>query len=68
MNEERKCRVCGCTDNDCSQCIEKTGQPCHWVEEDLCSACDENPFSEICTSNDDDYDPRDDETPDDFKE
>lgn len=35
----RTCRVCGCTDNDCSQCIEKTGQPCHWVEEDLCSAC-----------------------------
>jgi hypothetical protein len=34
-----KCRVCGCTDNDCRQCIEKTGQPCHWVEEDLCSAC-----------------------------
>jgi hypothetical protein len=19
--------------------IEKTGEPCHWVEEDLCSAC-----------------------------
>lgn len=37
--EERTCRVCGCTDNDCRQCIEKTGQPCHWVEADLCSAC-----------------------------
>lgn len=37
--EERKCRVCGCSDYDCSQCIEKIGQPCHWVEEDLCSAC-----------------------------
>jgi hypothetical protein len=36
---ERKCRVCGCTDDDCSQCIEKTGKPCHWVEPDLCSAC-----------------------------
>ena len=35
----RKCRVCGCTDNNCIQCIEKTTQPCHWVEEDLCSAC-----------------------------
>lgn len=35
----RKCRVCGCTDNDCSQCIAKTGSPCHWVEDDLCSAC-----------------------------
>jgi hypothetical protein len=37
--EERRCRVCGCTDDDCRQCIEKTGEPCHWVEEDLCSAC-----------------------------
>lgn len=33
------CRVCGCTDDNCRQCIEKTGSPCHWVEEDLCSAC-----------------------------
>lgn len=37
----RRCRVCGCTDDDCSQCIEKTGEPCHWVEADLCSACAE---------------------------
>jgi len=37
--EKRKCRVCGCTDDDCRQCIEKTGKPCSWVEEDLCSAC-----------------------------
>ena len=36
---ERTCRVCGCTDGDCSQCIAKTGQPCHWVADDLCSAC-----------------------------
>lgn len=36
---ERSCRVCGCTDDDCSQCIEKTGMPCSWVEDDLCSAC-----------------------------
>jgi len=35
----RKCRVCGCTYGDCSGCIEKAGIPCHWVEEDLCSAC-----------------------------
>jgi hypothetical protein len=35
----RRCRVCGCIDHDCHQCIEKTGQPCHWVEDDLCSAC-----------------------------
>lgn len=35
----RTCRACGCTDNDCSQCIRSTGQPCFWVERDLCSAC-----------------------------
>lgn len=33
------CRACGCTDDDCSQCVEKTGAPCFWVEPDLCSAC-----------------------------
>jgi hypothetical protein len=35
----RTCRKCGCTDNDCRQCIAKTGEPCYWVEADLCSAC-----------------------------
>jgi hypothetical protein len=35
----RICRVCGCTEQDCRQCIEKTGKPCNWVEDDLCSAC-----------------------------
>lgn len=35
----RSCRLCGCTEADCSQCIAKTGTPCHWVERDLCSAC-----------------------------
>lgn len=36
-----RCRVCGCTQDDCSGCIERTGKPCHWVDfdEDLCSAC-----------------------------
>lgn len=35
----RRCRRCGCTDGDCQQCVERTGSPCHWVSEDLCSAC-----------------------------
>ena len=35
----RACRVCGCTDEDCRRCIEKTGEPCWWVAADLCSAC-----------------------------
>lgn len=39
MKELWKCRVCGCTESDCQQCVEKTGAPCHWVEKNLCSAC-----------------------------
>jgi len=35
----RTCRVCGCTDADCSGCVDRTGAPCHWVAPDLCSAC-----------------------------
>ena len=37
--DEQRCRVCGCTDDDCSGCIERTGEPCSWIEADLCSAC-----------------------------
>lgn len=36
---EVACRECGCTEDDCSQCIAATGKPCHWVETDLCSRC-----------------------------
>jgi chromosome partitioning protein len=39
MQKKKKCRVCGCTEGDCRQCVEKTGIPCHWVEDNLCSAC-----------------------------
>ncbi len=35
----RHCRVCGCTDRNCLGCIERTGERCYWVDEDLCSAC-----------------------------
>lgn len=35
----RRCRKCGCTEDDCSGCIARTGRPCHWVAADLCSAC-----------------------------
>lgn len=36
------CKICGCTDNDCRQCIEATGEPCFWVDDthELCSRCD----------------------------
>jgi hypothetical protein len=35
------CRVCGCTELDCRQCIERTGAPCSWVDaaRTLCTAC-----------------------------
>jgi len=33
------CRVCGCMDHDCRGCVERTGEPCSWIEPDLCSAC-----------------------------
>lgn len=36
---ERKCLICGCTEGDCRACIERLGSACHWVREDLCSAC-----------------------------
>ena len=35
----QRCRACGCTEEDCSACAERTGEPCGWVEPDLCSAC-----------------------------
>ena len=40
ITEPRTCRICGCTDYDCSGCIDRTGEPCHWVEADRCSACE----------------------------
>jgi len=34
----RRCRVCGCSEDNA--CIDPdTGEPCYWVEPDLCSAC-----------------------------
>jgi outer membrane murein-binding lipoprotein Lpp len=41
----RACRVCGCTEDDCERCITRTGSPCHWVDYDLCSACETNPVN-----------------------
>ncbi|HEY1187693.1 MAG TPA: ParB N-terminal domain-containing protein [Gemmata sp.] len=37
--EVRRCRVCGCTDENCAKCVAKIGMPCEWWEEDLCTAC-----------------------------
>jgi len=38
-DDVQSCRICGCTDTNA--CIDKkTGEPCHWVETDLCSNCE----------------------------
>lgn len=37
--EVRACRVCKCTDTDCSGCVKRTGVRCFWIEADICSAC-----------------------------
>lgn len=36
---EGTCRVCGCTESDCRECLKASGSPCYWVEADLCSRC-----------------------------
>lgn len=35
----RECRVCGCT--DITACVHDDGSPCAWVDEDLCTVCDD---------------------------
>lgn len=44
-----RCRCCGCTDEDCRGCIERTGEPCGWADESrtLCTAC----LCDFCGSN-----------------
>lgn len=34
-----RCAVCDCTDDDCSGCVERTGEPCYWARPAVCSAC-----------------------------
>ena len=38
-----ECPLCGCTDLDCSECIEAQGHPCSWVDlgdhPTICSRC-----------------------------
>lgn len=44
-----KCLICGCTDNNCNLCVERTGEPCYWVDKNknLCSACSEEATERI---------------------
>lgn len=36
-----RCRLCGCVEENCARCIERTGLPCSWASpaKDLCTAC-----------------------------
>lgn len=36
--DERACRSCGCTEGDA--CVSEAGLTCHWIDVDLCSACE----------------------------
>lgn len=40
--DERICLQCGCTENDA--CVHPDFGPCWWVEENLCSHCEEGVF------------------------
>lgn len=33
------CRICRCTDEDCTWCWVVSGHACTWKEPDLCSVC-----------------------------
>jgi hypothetical protein len=46
QNQEPRCRICNCAQNNCGGCVERTGASCSWevVREEyphlsLCSAC-----------------------------
>src|ERR1700733_1875772 len=40
MPKGQQCAVCGCTDDDCTDCVRRTGAPCPWIAINLCSACE----------------------------
>ena len=39
------CRVCGCTQDNA--CIDPGGEPCIWIDVDLCSECADEPEVEV---------------------
>lgn len=39
VRHSTKCKHCGCTNEDCRQCIEATGFACTWVSLNVCSRC-----------------------------
>ncbi len=35
----QKCEKCGCTENDCQECIDARGYACVWVAPNKCDRC-----------------------------
>lgn len=42
MADDRRCRICGCSELNCSGCVMIMGEPCCWANAShtLCSACE----------------------------
>lgn len=36
--DEQVCRSCGCTNGNA--CLDENNEPCAWIEDDLCTACE----------------------------
>ena len=53
--QEGQCLVCGCSDDNCAQCIEAAGAPCSWVSPNkiLCSRCADEIVAELAKGGDD---------------
>ena len=47
MNDYAECRVCGCTDEN--PCFDEDGEPCAWLEPDLCTLCASRPEPAVRT-------------------
>lgn len=43
--KEKKCVKCGCTQHN--SCVDRHGNPCYWIHDNLCSACRTFPFTRI---------------------
>lgn len=41
INWYGRCKICHCTELDCQRCIDVSGEPCSWANEErtLCTRC-----------------------------
>lgn len=52
--DEQACRVCGCTNEDCTECVDILGEPCDWADVDLCTRCADDDCGDVtCSCHDD---------------